>query len=393
VFGFASTAQPAGSASRPLDPAAPAPAEPGRADSAAVLPAFPWDTIEQFKLIAAAHPDGIVDLSVGAPVDPVPMPIRNALADAADAPGYPQTHGTPALRQAYAGWLDRAHGVTVDPAAVLPTIGSKELVASLPAQLGLGPGDTIVIPELAYPTYEVGVRMAGAELVRADSLTAIGPGRVAMIWINSPSNPTGKVLPPEHLAKVVSWARSRGVIVASDECYLDLGWDATPMSVLHPDVCGGDLTGLLALHSLSKRSNLAGYRLGFVSGDPALVSRLLELRKHLGHIVPTPVQAAGVAALTDDAPVLVQRSRYLGRRTVLAEAFGRAGFSVEESTGGLYLWCTRGEAALDSVAYLAERGILVAPGTFYGPTGAQHVRAALTATDERVAAAAARLAA
>jgi len=388
VFGFASTAQPAGAAPQLSAPAA---APPDGVDRVASLPAFPWDTIERFKATAAAHPDGIVDLSVGAPVDPVPMPIRNALADAADAPGYPQTHGTPALRQAYAGWLDRAHGVTVDPAAVLPTIGSKELVASLPAQLGLGPGDTVVIPELAYPTYEVGVRMAGAELVRADSLTAIGPGRVAMIWINSPSNPTGKVLPPEHLAKIVGWARRRGVIVASDECYLDLGWDATPMSVLHPEVSGGDLTGLVALHSLSKRSNLAGYRLGFVSGDPALVGRLLELRKHLGHIVPTPVQAAGVAALTDDAPVLAQRSRYLGRRTVLAEAFGRAGFSVEESAGGLYLWCTRGEPALESVEFLAERGILVAPGTFYGPTGAQHVRAALTATDERISAAAARL--
>jgi succinyldiaminopimelate transaminase len=390
VFGFSSTTQPADSASRT---ATAAPSAPDRADPADALPTFPWDTIEQFKATALAHPDGIVDLSVGAPVDPVPMPIRNALADAADAPGYPQTHGTAALRSAYAAWLDRAHGVTVDPAAVLPTIGSKELVASLPAQLGFGPGDTVVIPELAYPTYEVGVRMAGADLVRADSLTAIGPGRVAMIWLNSPSNPTGKVLPPEHLAKVVSWARSRGVVVASDECYLDLGWDAMPMSILHPDVCGGDTSGLLALHSLSKRSNLAGYRLGFVSGDPRLVSRLLEVRKHLGHIVPTPVQAAGVAALTDDAPVLVQRSRYLSRRAVLADAFARAGFAVEESAGGLYLWCTRDEPALESVAFLAARGILVAPGTFYGPTGARHIRAALTATDERIAAAAVRLAA
>ncbi len=372
-------------------PRAEAPAALDRPDRAAALPAFPWDTLEEAKRVALAHPDGLVDLSVGTPVDRVPVAIRAALADASDAPGYPQVHGTPELRRAYAAWLARSHGVVVDPVEVLPTIGSKELVASLPGQLGFGPGDTVVIPQLAYPTYEVGVQMAGATVLRADSLTAIGPERVAMIWLNSPSNPTGKVLPVEHLAKVVAWARARGVLVASDECYLDLGWDVTPLSILHPDVCGGDHTGLLAVHSLSKRSNLAGYRLGFVSGDPELVARLLRLRKHLGAMVPAPVQAAGVAALDDDAPVLAQRGRYQARRAVLTAAFERAGFRVEESAAGLYLWCTRGESAAESVAALAERGILVAPGTFYGPTGAQHVRVAFTATDERVAAAAARL--
>lgn len=395
MFGSSSTTVPApadqrrGGAPDPADAGAPASPD-GSAGSR--LPAFPWDTIEGFKAVAAAHPGGIVDLSVGTPVDRVPMPIRSALADASDWPGYPQVHGTPALRHAYCDWLARAHQVTVDPEDVLPTIGSKELVASLPSQLGLGAGDTVVIPELAYPTYEVGVRVCGATVLRADSLTAIGPERVSLLWLNSPSNPTGKVLPVEHLAKVVAWARSRGVVVASDECYLDLGWDVTPLSILHPDVCGGDHTGLLAVHSLSKRSNLAGYRLGFVSGDPKLVRRLLALRKHLGSIVPGPVQAAGVPALSDDAPVLVQRQRYERRRDVLTRAFDGAGFTVQESQAGLYLWCTRGEAAADSVAWLAERGILVAPGTFYGPSGAQHIRVAFTATDERVAAAADRLA-
>jgi succinyldiaminopimelate transaminase len=330
---------------------------------------------------------------VGTPVDHVPVPVRAALADAADSPGYPQVHGTAALRRAYADWLARSHGVDVDPDDVLPTIGSKELVSSLPAQLGLGPGDTVVIPQLAYPTYEVGARLAGAQLLRADSLTAIGPESVSLIWLNSPSNPTGAVLPPDHLAKVVSWARARGVVVASDECYLDLGWETTPLSILHPEVCGGDHSGLLAVQSLSKRSNLAGYRLGFVAGDPALVRRLLGLRKHLGLIVPMPVQAAGVAALGDDAPVLVQRGRYAERRAVLAQAFGTAGFTVQQSEAGLYLWCTRDEPALDSMAWLAERGVLVAPGTFYGPTGARHIRVAFTATDERVAQVAGRLAA
>jgi succinyldiaminopimelate transaminase len=361
-------------------------------DLAATLPDFPWDTLATAKATAAAHPGGIVDLSIGTPVDPVPISVRRALADAADAPGYPQVHGTESLRRAYVDWLARAHGVDVDPTDVVPTIGSKELVASLPFQLGFGTGDLVVIPELAYPTYEVGVRVAGAGLLRADSLTAIGPEKVAMIWLNSPSNPTGRVLPATHLAKIVAWARARNVVVASDECYIDLGWDGTPASILSDEVSGGDHSNLLAVHSLSKRSNLAGYRVGFVSGDPVLIRRLLELRKHLGLMVASPVQAAAAAALGDDAHVLAQRSRYLARRQQLTEAFSAAGFSAEESAAGLYLWCTRDEPAADSLRWLSERGVLVAPGTFYGPSGARHVRVALTATDERVAATAKRLA-
>lgn len=360
------------------------------------LPDFPWDTLNAAREQARQHADGIVDLSVGTPVDPVPMSVRSALAGAADSPGYPTVHGTIELRRSYSEWLERAHGVpNLDPECVLPTIGSKELVASLPSQLGLGPAETVVLPELAYPTYQVGALMAGASIIRADSLTAVGPDRPALIWINSPSNPTGKVLPPEHMAKIVSWARARGTIVASDECYLDLGWESRPVSVLNPEVCQGDHTGLLAVHSLSKRSNLAGYRAGFVSGDPALIGRLLELRRQLGAMVPTPVQAAAAAALNDDAHVLSQRSRYGSRRQKLTEALSDNGFRIGEddtSAAGLYLWATRGEAAMTTVNWLAERGILVAPGTFYGPRGDQHVRVALTASDQRVAAAVSRLA-
>lgn len=366
-----------------------------RRSPAAALPSFPWDTIAGYKAQAERHPDGIINLSVGSPVDRVPVPIRAALADASDAPGYPQVVGTPELRAAYTDWLARAHGVTVDPAHVLPTVGSKELVASLPGQLGFGPGHVIAIPELAYPTYEVGIVMAGATPLRAtgsDVMAGLSAQSVSMVWVNSPSNPTGAVMPPEQLARLVGWARQRGVIIASDECYLDLGWDVTPPSILDDAVCGGNHTGLLAVHSLSKRSNLAGYRLGFVSGDPVLIEQLTTLRKHLGLIVPAPVQAAGVAALSDDAPVLAQRSRYASRREILAAAMARAGFAIEESTAGLYLWCTRGEPALDSVAWLAERGILVAPGTFYGPAGARHIRVALTARDGQIAAVSARLA-
>ena len=359
--------------------------------AASRLPEFPWDALLAAKRVAQEHPDGLVDLSIGTPVDPVPGPVRRALADASNSPGYPTVHGIPELRNAYADWLARSHGVSVDPFDVLPTIGSKELVASLPAQLGVLPGDTVVIPEIGYPTYEVGALMAGATIVRSDSLVGIGPERPKMLWLNTPSNPAGKVLPPEHLAKIVHWARSRDVIVASDECYIDLGWETAPVSILHPDVCGGDHTNLLAVHSLSKRSNMAGYRIGFVAGDPRLVAGLLALRKHLGCMVPTPVQAASIAALDDDGHVLTQRGRYSARRDRLMTALESAGFTVSESAAGLYLWMTRGEPAMDSVAWLAERGILVAPGTFYGPGGAQHIRVAFTATDERVASGCSRL--
>jgi succinyldiaminopimelate transaminase len=190
---------------------------------------------------------------------------------------------------------------------------------------------------------------------------------------------------------VVDWARERGAVVASDECYRELGWEDEPVSILHPDVCGGDHTGLLAVHSLSKRSNLAGYRAGFVSGDPALVAELLAVRKHAGMIVPAPVQAAMVAALTDTGHVAVQRDRYARRRDTLRAALTAAGFRIDHSTAGLYLWASRDEDCWQTVGWLADRGILVAPGTFYGTAGAHHVRVALTATDERVEAAATRL--
>ncbi|WP_020668081.1 succinyldiaminopimelate transaminase [Amycolatopsis nigrescens] len=357
------------------------------------LPDFPWDALAEYGSKAKAHPDGIVDLSIGTPVDPVPAGIRDALASVSDLPGYPATHGTPALRSAAIDALRRRHGIDgIDPAAVLPTIGSKELVAWLPRLLGFGPGDTVVIPELAYPTYEVGVLMAGAQVLRADGLTALGPQRPAMIWLNSPSNPTGRMLGVEHLRKVVEWARERDVIVASDECYLALGWEGEPLSLLHPSVHGGRLDNLLAVHSLSKSANLASYRAGFVTGDPELVAGLLAARKHAGMIVPRPVQEAMVAALTDDEALAAQRERYARRRTVLRKALLDSGFRIDHSEAGLYLWATRDEDAWATVDWLAGLGILAAPGTFYGPSGKQHVRIALTATDERVQAAADRLA-
>jgi succinyldiaminopimelate transaminase len=343
---------------------------------------------------ARAHPDGIVDLSVGTPVDPVAPVIRDALAAASSAPGYPTTAGTPTLRTSAVEALQRRYGITdLAGDAVLPVIGTKEVIAWLPTLLNLTRDDVVVVPELAYPTYDVGARLAGAEVIAADSLTQLGPRAPKLVYVNSPSTPTGAVLGVEHLRKVVEWARSRGALVASDECYLGLGWDpeAAPVSVLHPSVCDGDHTGLLAIHSLSKTSSLAGYRAGFVAGDRAVVAELLAVRKHAGMMVPTPIQAAMVAALDDDAHEKVQRERYARRRDVLLTAVRGAGFTVDHSEAGLYLWATRGEPCRDTVASLAELGILVAPGEFYGPRGGRHVRIALTATDERIDAAAQRL--
>jgi len=362
---------------------------------AARLPAYTWDRIAPLGEKAGQHPGGAVDLSMGTPVDPVPALIRSAVAEASDAPGYPATWGTPALRAAAAGWLDRSLSVSVPPDDVLPVIGTKEFIAWLPTLLGLGPGDVMVHPELAYPTYDIGARLCGCTAVASDSLAALGPSRVRLVWVNSPSNPTGRVLPVPHLRKVVQWARERGAVVASDECYITLGWDASPVSVLHPSACGGSYDGVLAVHSLSKRSNLAGYRAGFVTGDPLLVAGLLAIRKQAGMIVPAPVQAAMTAALSDDAHAVVQRERYAARRSVLRAAFTAAGWSVDHSEAGLYLWLTHPSHDCWSAAELLATfcGILVTPGSVYGPSGSRHIRVALTATDERVAAAAARLAA
>jgi succinyldiaminopimelate transaminase len=323
----------------------------------------------------------------------VPQSAQDALRASANAPGYPTTLGISELRQAAAAWLQRTTGAQLNSETeIIPTIGSKEIVASLPTVLGVRPGSAIGIPSLAYPTYAVGALLAGARPVAANSLLSFGPERPSMYWLNSPSNPSGAVLGLDHMRKVVAWARERGTIVVSDECYLTLGWDEEPVSLLDPRVTGGDLTGLLAVHSLSKRSNFAGYRLGILSGDRSLVQSVLAVRKHAGLLVPTPVQWAGVAAFNDDAAAAEQKARYAQRRTSLWSAVTNAGFTIEHSVAGLYLWATRGEPCWDTVGWFAERGIVVTPGDFYGTAGAQHVRIALTATDERVASAVARLA-
>jgi succinyldiaminopimelate transaminase len=247
---------------------------------------------------------------------------------------------------------------------------------------------------VAYPTYDVGARLAGATPVAMTSTLELGPGTAAirLVWVNSPGNPTGQVLGAEHLRKLVRWARSIGAVLASDECYAELGWDGVQVpSILDPEVCDGSHEGLLAVYSMSKQSNLAGYRAAFAAGDPQLVAELLEVRKHAGMIVPWPVQEALRVALGDDEHVAVQRERYRARREQARTALISAGFRIDHSQAGLYLWATRNEPCMETVADFAARGVLVAPGDFYGPAGAQHVRVALTATDERIAQLALRL--
>jgi len=357
---------------------------------------YPWDAVAPYAERARRHPAGIVDLSIGSPVDPTPDVVAAALADATDAHAYPQTAGTPALREAIVEWYARRRGVPgLTPAHVLPTVGSKELVALLPLLLGLGPGDAVVHPRAAYPTYEVGARLVGAEPVASDDPSE-WPAHTRLVWINSPGNPDGRVLSTDELRDAVARAREIGAVLASDECYAELGWEAPwdaerVPSVLDPAVVGDDLAGVLSVYSLSKQSNLAGYRAAFLAGDPALVARLLTGRKHLGLMPPAPVQRAMTVALADDAHVAAQRERYARRRALLKPAVEAAGFRIDRSEGGLYLWATEGRDAWESVGRLADLGILVGPGHFYGAHFPHHVRFSLTATDERIAAAAERL--
>jgi succinyldiaminopimelate transaminase len=351
-----------------------------------------------YAAAARRHPGGMVDLSIGSPVDPTPDILREALIRATDAHSYPQTAGTPELRQAIVAWFVRRRGVTgLTEAGVLPTIGSKELVAWLPFMLGLGDGDIVVHPRAAYPTYAVGATFAGATAIAADD-PADWPVGTKLVWLNSPGNPDGAVLDTGQLSKAVARARELGAVLASDECYAELGWDGRwatePVpSLLDNRVTGGDNTGLLAVYSLSKQSNLAGYRAAFVAGDETLVERLLVVRKHAGMIPPAPVQAVMVAALADDSHVAEQKELYRVRRAVLRPAVEAFGLRVDRSEAGLYLWATSGVDAWETIAQLAELGILAGPGHFYGAHYPQHIRLSLTATDERIQAAAARLSA
>jgi succinyldiaminopimelate transaminase len=357
-----------------------------------VLPSFPWDSLSSFAVRAGAHPDGIVDLSVGSPIDPTPAVIRDALAVASDAHGYPQTAGSAQLGAAIADWFARRRGVPgLTAQEVMPTIGSKELIAGLALWLGLGPGDAVVQPRLAYPTYAVGAALVGCAVHTGDD-PAGWPANTRLIWLNSPGNPDGRVLGVDELRAAVERARQLGAVIVSDECYAELAWESeTTVSILDDRVTGGDRRAVLAVYSLSKQSNLAGYRAGIIAGGAELVGEILGVRRNLGLIPPAPVQSAMVAALADDGHVAVQKEVYRQRRARLAPALRAAGFRIDRSEAGLYLWASRGEDAWDTVAAIAELGILVVPGTFYGEENSRHVRIALTASDERIGVAVGRL--
>ncbi len=336
---------------------------------------------------AREYKDGIIDLSVGTPVDATPDFIQAALVATANAPGYPLTIGSPALRSAMRNWATKILGVTGE-FDLLPSIGSKEVVANLPMQLETR---SVLYPKIAYPTYLVGAILAKAEHHPVDFDPTSWP-ESDLAWINSPSNPTGRISPREELKAVLAYSRRTGAVIASDECYFNFPAridGPQPISILQ--VAEGDNKNLIALHSLSKRSNLAGYRGGMIIGDSALIAKIREVRKHSGLLVPAPVQAAMVAALGDEIHVHQQAQRYAQRRELLRPALTALGFIIEHSEAGLYIWCTRGERDMDSVSFLADKGILVTPGGFYGEAGSKHVRIALTATDLKIAAAAARM--
>jgi len=348
------------------------------------LPDFPWDALAPYGEIARTHPQGAIDLSVGTPVDPTPEFIQQALQESANSPSYPVTMGTQRLRTAIHQWAATTLGATGD-FAVLPLIGSKEFVAWLPTFLESA---TVLYPRIAYPTYLVGALLAQAKPTDVDIDAAAWP-KADLAWVNSPSNPTGRVHSESELRAAIEWSRKNKCVLVSDECYLEFGDTQTPTSILR--YTDGDNTNILGVYSLSKRSSMAGYRAAFVVGDPQLIARILEVRKHAGMMVSLPVQHAMVAALSDSKHVDEQRGRYNSRRARLVPALVSAGFTIDHSDAGLYIWATRNESSWDSVAWLAALGILATPGIFYGQAGENHIRIALTATDQQIATAAERI--
>lgn len=361
----------------------------------AELPDYPWDAMTAYAQLAATHPRGAVNLSIGSPIDPVPAAVREALTAGADAHAYPATAGNPSIREAISEWFARRRGVSVAAEAVLPTVGSKELVALLPFLLGLGSGEAVVFPTVSYPSYAMGAALVGADPVASDDPSE-WPEHTRLVWLNSPGNPDGRVLDVEALRAAVERARELGAVIASDECYAEFGWEAPwdtqrIPSVLDPRVVGDDHASVLAIYSLSKQSNLAGYRAAFLAGDPEIVERLLTVRKHAGLMMPAPVQGAMAAALADEAHVEAQRARYRARRDVLRPALEASGYRIEGSEAGLYLWATRGVDAWESIEQLAGLGIVAGPGHFYGSAAPQHVRLSLTASDADIREAADRL--
>ncbi|MFI5052782.1 MAG: succinyldiaminopimelate transaminase [Acidimicrobiia bacterium] len=366
-----------------------------------VPPPYPHDRLGPLAERAAAVAGGIVDASVGTPIDPMPEVARRALVDAAaSATGYPATIGSAPYREAAAAWIERRLGCQVASDQVVACIGTKELVASLPRALSLrDPSrDTVLYPAVSYPTYAMGALLAGlrAVPVAVDAgwhvdLTQVrddDAARALVLWCNDPCNPTGVGATPTAMRGAVEWARERGIVVASDECYAEFTYDDAGQAVAPVTALAAGDDGVLAVHSLSKRSNMAGLRAGFVAGDAELVVYLGEIRKHGGLMTPAPVQAAAAAALGDDAHVREQQHRYAARRATLLPALETLGLVHDGGPSTFYLWLRDAAGDRDGwaiAADLAATGLLVAPGEIYGEAGAQHARIALTITDAQVA--------
>jgi succinyldiaminopimelate transaminase len=356
-----------------------------------VPPPYPYDRLAEITALANRHEGGAVDLSIGTPCDPPPPEVLAALGAGDTARGYPPSIGTVALRAAAARWIERRLGASVDPDTDLAAcVGTKEFVASLPQYLKLRtPGrDTVLYPAISYPTYEMGAILAGLRAVPYLTLEEISDedaARALAIWVNSPGNPTGEL---SDLAAAAAWGRARGVPVISDECYAEFTWTGRPTTILREDIAG-----VLAVHSLSKRDNFAGARIGFYAGDPELVHYLREVRKHAGLMPPGPVQAAAVVALGDDAHVDAQRARYQARLQRLAELVGKAGYPAQLPDGAFYLWVPApgGDAWAAARDLAGQAGIVVSPGEFYGPAGAGYFRVAAVQPDERIELAARRV--
>ncbi|WEV74368.1 succinyldiaminopimelate transaminase [Bifidobacterium sp. ESL0798] len=367
---------------------------------------YDWNRVAPYKKIAAQADGGMIDLSVGSPVDPVPASVQRALADGADAPnahGYPTVVGTDALREAVQEWFraNRSVDFGAIDADFVPTVGSKEAVALMASLLHFGPGDVIVQPAVSYPTYDIGTQLAGAKTYKAADIADVDSWRsipgVKAVWVNSPCNPTGEVLSAEELHGIVAAAREIGAVVLSDECYGLLTWkddnDTEPSPapcMLQPDVCDGSAEGILVLYSLSKQSNMAGYRTALIAGDPELVRPMVVYRKQIGEIIPGPVQAAMAAALHDTDAVRTQHVRYCQRLHQLVDGLRAAGYDAHMPQGALYVWvrAKSGDCWQDMDA-LAHLGIVASPGEFYGdPT---HLRLSATASDVIIAETVARL--
>ena len=353
-------------------------------------PPYPYDRLSDLRKLADELPGGCVDLSIGTPCDPPPPAVVEALARSGTERGYPTSVGSPDYREAAAGWLERRFGVSISPAQVAACIGTKELVAGMPQwlRLRMPSRDTVLYPAISYPTYAMGATLAGCRAVPYTTLEDIeqdDAARALCLWVNSPANPSGEL---DDLPAAAAWGRARGVPVLSDECYIEFTWEGRGRTILAE---GSD--GVLALHSLSKRSNLAGARAGFYAGDAALVRYLSEVRKHAGFMVPGPVQAAGAVAFADNFHVDAQRNTYLRRLDAMVDALARIGVRAHRPPGTFYLWVAApGGDAWDLARRLAaEGGALVSPGEFYGPTASDHVRIAVVAPDDRIALVADRL--